>query len=363
MINISKIYGITIEKNTKRWEKLEKDVLDTDLDIKLQKIIGIDGKKVLMADIKEECSDLTKNFFITHEMYGKCKSHLLLWNEIIKTNPKNDEYFMILEDDAVIPKNFKDYIKKLNEFLNKIPKDILDKTDLFNLSPGGDYCTSKNLNQNVMSFITNIISLILSKKKTKNEILFEENDYKVLNSNFPLCTHAYIVNAKQLKKLIKSFEKNKITYHLDIYLNTENRTLYDVITQNDYKICNKNINLFHYIIDNIIPFSDIKKSLNNDLLYKILENKSFSGGQEKRIYLAMWLYYIIINIDKYDILILDEPDKSLDTETVNKLLNNILNEPMLSKLNIIVISHNIKNTYSFDKIYKMINDNNVIRLI
>ena len=88
MINISKIYGITIEKNTKRWEKLEKDVVEADLDIKLQKIIGIDGKKVLMADIKEECSDLTKNFFITHEMFGKSKSHLLLWNEIIKTNPK-----------------------------------------------------------------------------------------------------------------------------------------------------------------------------------------------------------------------------------------------------------------------------------
>ena len=76
----------------------------------------------------------------------------------------------------------------------------------------------------------------------------------------------------------------------------------------------------------------------------------------------MWFYYIIININKYDILILDEPDKSLDTETVNKLLNNILNEPMLSKLNIIVISHNIEDKYSFDKIYKMINDNNIIKL-
>ena len=161
----------------------------------------------------------------------------------------------------------------------------------------------------------------------------------------------------------QNINNNKIIYiPQDIYLNTENRTLYNVITQNDYKICNKNINLFYYIIDNIVPFSDIKNSLNNDLLYKILENKSFSGGQEKRIYLAMWLYYIIININKYDILILDEPDKSLDTETVNKLLNNILNEPMLSKLNIIVISHNIEDKYSFDKIYKMINDNNIIKL-
>ena len=221
-MNISKIYGLTIESNNKRWEKLEKDIVDADLDIKLQKIIGIDGKKKLIADIKDDCSELTKHFFITHEMYGKCKSHFLLWNEILKTNPKEDEYFIVLEDDAIIPPNFKEYIDKLNKFLNKIPKDILDKTDLFNLSPNGDFCSKKNLNQNVMSFITNIISLIVSKKKTNNEILFEENDYKVINSNFPLCTHAYLVNSKQLKKLVKSIETNKITYHLDIYLNTEN---------------------------------------------------------------------------------------------------------------------------------------------
>jgi len=162
----------------------------------------------------------------------------------------------------------------------------------------------------------------------------------------------------------QNINHNKIIYiPQDIYLNTENRTLYDVITQNDYRICNKNKNLFYYIIDNIVPFSDIKNSLGGDILYKELENKSFSGGQEKRIYLAMWIYYIIININKYDILILDEPDKSLDSETVNQLLYNILNEPMLSKLTIIIISHNIDDKTSFNKIYKMINDNNIIKLI
>lgn len=46
---------------------------------------------------------------------------------------------------------------------------------------------------------------------------------------------------------------NKIIYiPQDIYLNMKNRTLYDVITQNDYNICNKNKNLFYYIIDNIV---------------------------------------------------------------------------------------------------------------
>lgn len=149
----------------------------------------------------------------------------------------------------------------------------------------------------------------------------------------------------------------------DIYLHTENRTLYNVITQNDYNINKNDSALFYYIIDNLIPFSDIIESFEDNFLYKELENKSFSGGQEKRIYLAMWIYYLIIHIDKYDILIMDEPDKSLDNNTVNILLKNLLNEPKLDLINIIVISHNITERDKFNKIYSMIKKDNIITLI
>lgn len=218
-IAIKKIYCLTLERNYERWNTL-KSKLDNNLDIEYEKILGIDGSKIQMSDIQKECNDLTKYFFMTHQIYGKTKSHYLLWRNIIKNN-NDDEWFIILEDDCVIPDNFNEYIKKLNKFLNKIPKELLEETDLFNLSPTGDYTNNKNLNDRIMSLLTNIISLITSKKTYDNSILYELEEFKLINSNFALSTHAYLVNIKQLKKLVNSIEENKITYHLDIFLNTE----------------------------------------------------------------------------------------------------------------------------------------------
>ena len=47
-----------------------------------------------------------------------------------------------------------------------------------------------------------------------------------------------------------------------------------------------------------------------------------SGGQ-KRIYLIMWIYHLILNITKYRVLILDEPDKGLDYEIFYKIIKKI----------------------------------------
>ena len=63
--------------------------------------------------------------------------------------------------------------------------------------------------------------------------------------------YKYIV----LKTLDKKQDNGKKSGKLNIMttnLNMKNRTLYDVITQNDYNIYNKNKNLFYYIIDNIV---------------------------------------------------------------------------------------------------------------
>ena len=218
-IKIKKIYCLTLERNYERWNIL-KSKLDDKLDIEYEKILGIDGSKIKMSEIQNECNDLTKYFFMTHQIYGKTKSHYLLWRNIIKNNNDN-EWFIILEDDCIIPDNFNEYIKKLNNFLNKIPKELLETTDLFNLSPTGDYAENKNLNEKIMSIITKIISLITSKKTYDNKILYELEKFKLINSNFPLSTHSYLVNTKQLKKLVNCIEDNKITYHLDIFLKTD----------------------------------------------------------------------------------------------------------------------------------------------
>ncbi len=138
----------------------------------------------------------------------------------------------------------------------------------------------------------------------------------------------------------------------DIYLHFENRTLYNVITQNDYNMYENKPVLFQQIINTLVPFSDIIENFDLDYKTSLLTGKSFSGGQEKRIYLAMWFYYLLIHNNQFDIFILDEPDKSLDKNTFHSLLNNILNSPLLKTFKIIIVSHNIdlEQTKLFDNV-------------
>jgi len=179
------------------------------------------------------------------------------------------------------------------------------------------------------------------------------------------------IGKSTLCKIISGYFKNytkinnnRVLYITqNIYLNCENRTLYNIITENDFELYKEESSLFHYIIENVIPFDDILNTFSENYMFTTLENKSFSGGQEKRIYLAKWLYYLAIHMEKYDILILDEPDKSLDANITNILLTNIIEDPIFSNLSIIVVSHNIENTNIFNKKYIMQKNNDELSLI
>lgn len=73
------------------------------------------------------------------------------------------------------------------------------------------------------------------------------------------------------------------------------------------------------------------------------DNNSLSGGQVQRICLLRTL------LKDYEILILDEPTSHLDSETKEKFMNFLLN----SDKTVIMVSHNVENFKSFDKIYNI----------
>lgn len=56
----------------------------------------------------------------------------------------------------------------------------------------------------------------------------------------------------------------------------------------------------------------------------------------------MWIYHLILNINKYKVLILDEPDKGLDYEIFYKIIKNIFEYDLFKNLCIIIITHNYK---------------------
>ena len=104
----------------------------------------------------------------------------------------------------------------------------------------------------------------------------------------------------------------------------------------------------------------MKFAIRNSLLLKTILNKKLSlkynignnslkisGGQLQRISIARALYR------RPKILILDEPTSSLD-EKNQKLFEEVLIS-LKNKMSIIVITHNLKFSDRFDKIYKIEN--------
>jgi GR25 family glycosyltransferase involved in LPS biosynthesis len=235
---LDKIYIINLEEKAERWKKISSRIEEENCSKPVQPFIGINGSKLNTNQIRNDVSKLSGRFFMTNEMYGKAKSHYGLWKSIINENEnkKTDkDWFLILEDDAIIPNELNKYISELETFLNSMPEDIIHKTDMFNLSPIGDYGGKNDFHNKIMSLLTSIGSMIMGgKRKSNNKELYNlsregGNQWSLLNSNFPLCTHSYLVNIKQLKNLVKVIDRTKIYYHLDWQLNLENVNINSIL--------------------------------------------------------------------------------------------------------------------------------------
>ena len=175
---------------------------------------------------------------MTKHIYAKSKSHYNLWKHILeeiesKADNKDlekdidDKWFLILEDDVELPDNFFDYLSNLEEFLSKVDKEHLDKLDLINLAPFGNFTNNKtSINDFILKTMLSMLCLAFSKQQHKNTNLYTtELNNETWNLNrcgFPLGTHSYLVNTRQLKQLKNHFDKVKIYYHLDIQLNLDN---------------------------------------------------------------------------------------------------------------------------------------------
>jgi len=106
---------------------------------------------------------------------GCAYSHLKLWERCIK---QPEKYFVILEDDIIIPPNFS---KQISYILSVLP----DKWDIVYI--GGCYIRGK---------------------RSKDFII-----PNVYSGKYNLCTHGYIINKKSIPKLISKIKP--IRYPID----------------------------------------------------------------------------------------------------------------------------------------------------
>ena len=227
---INDLFIINLEEKEKRWSIMTNRLKEEKCKKTFHRYMGVDGSKLNMSEIRNDVSKRSGKYFITHEMYGKAKSHYLLWKSILEKNThlknKTKNWFIILEDDAIIPTQFNKYLTNLEEFLNTMSPKTIKNTEMFNLSPIGDYGGKRDFHQNIMAFLTKIGSHMMHKHKFNNQKIetqsIDDMEWSVLNSNFPLCTHAYLVNLKQIKNLIKIIDETQIYFHIDWQLNFEN---------------------------------------------------------------------------------------------------------------------------------------------
>ena len=222
----------------------------------------------------------------------------------------------------------------------------------YNISINTDISYNINrsiLNYNINFFISNIDRYILYGNTGTGKSTFA----KLIAGHFP---NYHLPISEQILYISQNN-----------YINYQYRTLANIICQTDLNINSiSNYYIMNQIFDNIINIDDIKNSFinSNDFLEEELTHTNFSGGQEKRIYLIMWLYHLINNINKYKIFILYEPDKGLDYETFYTIIDNIFKYKLFNNICIIIITHNYKIIENLtEKKIELLNNNNNITCI
>jgi GR25 family glycosyltransferase involved in LPS biosynthesis len=198
---------------------------------------GVYGNKLNNTEINKNTTFMC-SIFCPKSVIGIAMSHINVWEQILKSNKK---MALVLEDDVVFTKNFK---KDLDLDLAHLPKDF----DIFYLGCFG--CTNTINFYTVIGTTVNLINL-----NAKNT-----NQYINKPSISGGC-HAYILSRAGIKKLLH-YVKHKISYHLDVMIQTLIR--YNVI--NAYAL-NKRI-VYQTSTDNTMStnISTYHPSLINDVI-------------------------------------------------------------------------------------------------
>ena len=175
---LNNIWVINMDKSKERLEKITKNL--NSLGLKFNRFSAVNGKELKETEINKVATPLCTNLLCNPGIIGCAQSHKEIWKKLLKDN--KTDYYLILEDDAILSKKSVEIIKKLET------KIIEYSIDYINL-----YC-----NYTGCGFI-----------KTE----FQIDDYKFGKPIFPLCTAGYIITKKGAQKLLDDLEKTN--YHID----------------------------------------------------------------------------------------------------------------------------------------------------
>jgi len=179
---IKMTYVVNLDKDKERMEIVKNELKRENIPFK--RFSAVNGKTLNLSSPKcnKYFSELGKNKLKRSQM-GCSMSHITLWETIANHKNVND-VFMILEDDAVVPKDFH---TKIHPYFNELPTDW----DMLLLGANS----------------------MIGKKYSKN-LLYTD---KTIKKNGNYGTYAYLIRPNCAKKLLRTCEKMDKT--IDHYLN------------------------------------------------------------------------------------------------------------------------------------------------
>jgi len=213
------IFVINLKRSSDRFAKIETQLKA--LELPFTRIEAIDGK---LVDANDSCVDqyrfrLSQQRECRDGEIGCAESHRKTWKEALKSNKP---YSLILEDDAVLPKN-------LNQVLQSIEKLELD---IINLASIGSY---KVRHENLESLKKDGLLERPFLKKIRKWKQIEAGRWKVFNlfpvealtilecSIMPHCMVGYIVTPRACRALLNTTQK--IDYPIDYAFRHVNGTI------------------------------------------------------------------------------------------------------------------------------------------
>lgn len=263
---LDNIYVINLDKSIERMNKIKK--LFNEYDIKFKRISAVYGKDLNKKQIKENTTSLC-NFFCSYGIIGCAMSHLKIWKQLI--DDKLVDYYIIMEDDAIIDDNFKTTISSIQDLIDekKISFDLLSL-----------YCYGP-----------------FNCKHHKNIITIK--NYKIGKPFFPTSTASYIISKPGAKKLISKIY-NKIAHHIDLQIafhSTLNDIEYYSLQPNLVKINENNKTSTLGSKSTSIIFG-ILKFLNLNTLIWHLNHTSLSINQKIDLnpYLIIMIFILLLDL-------------------------------------------------------------------
>lgn len=202
------IYVINLDKSSDRLEKISRRLYI--LGYQFNRFPAVDGKKLTDEEIEKHTTWTCRNLLCNRSVIGCALSHYTLWKNIASDPTKDDNTItMILEDDVLIPDDFREKLGTVLEEINS--SNLSDIVDIVYLYCAGD--CQESFDGSAISLFGKFSTLRFGKTCPVNI----KPGSKMRKAHFPLTFTGYLITKRGAKKAIASIN-DSISYHIDYQL-------------------------------------------------------------------------------------------------------------------------------------------------